>query len=82
MQKTKKKQIDEHLYQLLLKYFCVDEKPDPRDAAEIRRLLEKKVADDVAAQWYFTANKDPKATPEEKAEARRKYCEYKGIPFH
>lgn len=48
----------------------------------LRSVLDRKIDAIIDREYYHTAYKDKTATPEEKAAARRKYLESRGIPFH
>lgn len=48
----------------------------------LREVLDKKLDAVIEREYYRTAYKDKKATPEEKENARREYLIRRGIPFH
>ena len=48
----------------------------------LREVLDKKMDSIIERDFYRTAYKDKKATPEEKENARKEYLLRRGIPFH
>jgi len=48
----------------------------------LRVVLDRKLDAIIERDFYHTAYKDKKATPEEKEQARREYLLRRGIPFH
>lgn len=48
----------------------------------LREVLNKKMDSIIERDFYHTAYKDKKATPEEKEKARREYLLRRGMPFH